>query len=103
MSVVDKQIKDQIVCCGTFEVTFNDDKPTFIEIYDQRDLLNNKIFIKPAFCNAHELSTEQHSQLMSMTEDNRIYNTDPLTVNSNMGYDQFFDRYYNNQQEQINC
>jgi len=91
MSIADDQISRQIVGSTLVEVHFSDAVPDYITLYDQ-----NEMFIRPAWCEPRKISRELADELISQFTGEQQFNTDPEVIRSNMRYDDFYNRYYNN-------
>lgn len=89
--VLTSNITQQIEGWVYLKISFTNYKEEFVQ-------LSEDMSIKPPFCNWKNLSKDLYDELTGMIVGNdfdEIYG-DVTEVESNMTYDDFFDRFYNN-------
>ncbi|MEJ1489692.1 MAG: hypothetical protein RPU72_15255 [Candidatus Sedimenticola sp. (ex Thyasira tokunagai)] len=91
LDTLDRQIKRQILGETVVEIRYTDTDPDFLSLYDDE----NGYYIEPAFCAIKKITENMYKDLINQFTDNQVYNTDPEIIDSNMTFDEFNNKYYN--------
>lgn len=95
--ILEEQIAAQIEQRTTVRVHFTDTAPERIWLYCQLRDGQERCFIEPYLKDAKPISKEVYSKLMNQcTDEMKEFDTDPEALISNMDFNSFFEKYYNN-------
>jgi len=91
MGIATKQIKKQIENATKVTLFFIDAEPESILFYNQ----DGVTWIKPLFSEVKQIPVYVYKSLTKQFEDTQRYITDSEIIHTKMGYDSFFEKYYN--------
>jgi len=91
MTITDKQIKRQIENTTRITLFFTDAEPESVRLYNQDGIT----WIKPLFSEVKQIPVYVYESLTKQFEDTQKYGTDSEIIHTKMGYDSFFEKYYN--------
>lgn len=90
-NTIDAQIIAQIEGTQTLDVQYTNIGSEHAELIVQGD----RAWLRPLVNEPHEITPAELEEIRAMIHDEREFNTDPLTLRTNMEYDEFWNRYYN--------
>lgn len=89
---LESQIFKQLTGRISVKLYISDAEPAIISVWKDDD----GCFIQPAFCKERSMPAQLFEELSSHIVDERFFNTDPYTIHSELTYDEFMNRYFNN-------
>ena len=90
-TIIAKQIERQIENATRVTLFFTDAEPESVRLYNQ----DGKCWIKPLFSEVKQIPVYVYESLTKQFKDIQRYITDPEIIHTKMGYDDFFEKYYN--------
>jgi hypothetical protein len=95
-TITEEQIEGQIEGRTIVEVIFPDVDSDFLELYVQIQDDKEIFFIQPAFLKSKQINQSVYDELCAQFTEEQEFNTDPKIIGTELSYDDFYEKYYNN-------